>query len=236
MSMKRVVAMVVCLGSSVCAYGDFIGVNVSSELYTATTSGVPNYLGTYLDESPTFASGSVHFYDPDRPAWLHLDSSAGYTAPDTITLTANSLESGTGLVHAIAKGETYFNVYQDVLRVYLSFYFNAWPCGPTPSFFIRDLTTDTVTWDWFAHTSHPNLWGGFWAYAWGTDYFELSLDPAHDYLLSTCIKSEAAGDGPWPMEVSITLEGEVIPVPGAALLGVLGLGTAGWRLRRGKGS
>jgi hypothetical protein len=47
--------------------------------------------------------------------------------------------------------------------------------------------------------------------------------------------ARSISDGIWGAsagDMAFALYGEVVPVPGAALLGVLGLGFAGWRLKR----
>ena len=58
--------------------------------------------------------------------------------------------------------------------------------------------------------------------------------PAGGYPAGACwLNGEPHNDGGWDIGFRTYVEPAAVPVPAAFLMGLLGLGTAGWRLRRG---
>ncbi|MBN1510005.1 MAG: choice-of-anchor C family protein [Sedimentisphaerales bacterium] len=105
---------------------------------------------------------------------------------------------------------------------------NPWPAmgNPGPTTMTMDVsagtTTDSFTFDTTGHN--------FTSMGWETKEFVFTADSSSTTLLfmSTTSNVNNPGYGPALDNVSVNL----VPIPGAVLLGMLGLGAAGVRLRR----
>jgi hypothetical protein len=104
----------------------------------------------------------------------------------------------------------------------------------TDQLFYLDLSADmSFSW-WDVHLESERSWW-WWTEPGlpGPDFTGCTIDNIVLVGPMLSLQYDPSGTSQaWWLNANLEIHGEVVPVPGAALLGAIGLGVAGWRLRR----